>query len=254
MRLAWRGFRYWMTLYRRIWIASSVITIANPVLFLVGIGVGLNHVVHHTGTLGHTSYLAFFAPGMLAAAAMQNGIGEGGFPVALAKTKSGNYRLAAATPLTTDAILYGHLLYVLLQVTIAATAFTAVMVAFGAAQSPMVLLALPAAVLTGFAFAVPVAAWAVTTPGPERVGALFKWVVMPLYLFSGTFFPIDQLPFWIRPAAFVTPLWQGVQLCRSLSLGTASTGPVLGHTAYLVALAAVGLFFARRNYKKTLHS
>jgi len=115
-----------------------------------------------------------------------------------------------------------------------------------------VLLAFPAAVLTAMAFAVPAAAWAVTLSGIEAVVRLYKWVVMPFYLFSGTFFPISQLPSELRPIVYVTPLWHGVDLCRTLSLGTATWLASLGHVAYLVALGAIGYWFARRTYWRSL--
>jgi lipooligosaccharide transport system permease protein len=72
-------------------------------------------------------------------------------------------------------------------------------------------------------------------------------------LFSGTFFPLSQLPGWLRVLAYVTPLWHGVDLCRTVALGTATPPMTLVHTAYLSAMAAIGLFAARRGYRRTLH-
>jgi lipooligosaccharide transport system permease protein len=83
-------------------------------------------------------------------------------------------------------MLHGHAIYMAVRVAMSAAAFPVVMVVFGAAHSPLVVPALPAAVLAGMAFALPAAAWAITLPDPGPVGRLHKWVVMPLYLFSGT--------------------------------------------------------------------
>ena len=77
--------------------------------------------------------------------------------------------------------------------------------------------------------------------------------MIPLFLFSGTFFPISQLPVWVRPVAYATPLWHGVALCRSLSLGRIPVLESLGHTAYLVALALAGLFAGHRTYRRRLY-
>jgi ABC-type polysaccharide/polyol phosphate export permease len=107
--------------------------------------------------------------------------------------------------------------------------------------------------LTGLAFATPVSAWAVTLTSTRPVGLAFKWVVMPLYLFSGTFFPVGQLPAWLRPLAYASPLWHGVDLCRRLSLGTVAAPIVTLHVAYLAALVAAGVFAARRSYQRHLH-
>jgi lipooligosaccharide transport system permease protein len=254
-RLFLREFRYRLTVYRRRWRGSIVISVVNPLLFLLAIGVGLGRVVAPASpTLGGVSYLAFFAPGMLAAASMQNGIVEGGFPVSLAVRRGGSYQIAASSPLEPEDILLGHVLYMTLRVAMSAAAFLVVMVTLGAARSPLVLLDLPAATLTGVAFAVPVAAWVVTLEQPGRVGTLFKWVVMPLYLFSGTFFSVAQLPVVLRVVAYVTPLWHGVALCRSLSEGTATWAGSAGHAGYLLGLTALGLLAARRTFHHRLHT
>jgi ABC-type polysaccharide/polyol phosphate export permease len=254
-RLALREFAYWLRAYRKRWRGSVVISVLNPLLFLVAIGAGLGRLVSpHSTALGGVSYLAFFAPGMLAAASMQNGIIESAFPVSVAVRRDGNYTVATAGPLEPGDIFVGHLLFMTLRVAMSAVAFFAVMAALGAVRSPLGLLALPAATLTGLAFAAPAAAWAVTLDGPDRVGGLFKWVVMPLYLFSGTFFAVTQLPVYVRWLAYATPLWHGVELCRTLSLGTATWGATIVHIGYLAALSVVGLVAGRRTYRRRLHA
>ncbi|MFC6020887.1 ABC transporter permease [Plantactinospora solaniradicis] len=252
--MALRAYRYWALRYRRTWRGTLVIGIANPLLFLVAMGLGLGRLIGpDLAVLGGVDYLAFFAPGILAAAAMQNGIVEAAFPVSMSRQPGGAYPVAAGTPLEPEDILHGHALFMAVRVATNAAVFLAVMVAFGAAQSPMVALALPAATLTGLAFALPSAAWAVTLTSVGPVMGAFKWVVMPLYLFSGTFFAVGQLPDALRPIVYVTPLWHGVELCRTLSLGTATWPVSLGHLAYLVALAGAGYLVARRNYRRNLH-
>lgn len=253
--MALRAFRYWLLRYRRTWRGTVVISVANPLLFLVAIGAGLGRVVApDADALGGVSYLAFFAPGMLAAASMQNGLVESAFPVSWGRRPGGSYPVAAATPLEPSDLLHGHALFMAVRVTMSAAAFLAVMVALGAAKSTLVLLALPAATLTAMAFALPAAAWAVTLSDVEPVGRIYKWVVMPLYLFSGTFFAVTQLPGALRPVVYLTPLWHGVDLCRSLSLGTATWAGSLGHVAYLTAMLAAGYLLARRNYRRHLHA
>jgi ABC-type polysaccharide/polyol phosphate export permease len=253
--MALREFQYWWLHYIRNWRGSVVISVANPLLFLIAIGAGLDKLISpDTASLHGVPYLAFFAPGMLAAASMQNGIVESAFPVSRAKSVGGSYKVSAATPLEPVDILAGHLLFMTLRITMSAAAFLLVLVAFGAQQSPLVILALPAAVLTGLAFATPAAAWAVTLDDPGRVATLFKWVVMPLYLFSGTFFAVEQMPAVLRPLAYASPLWHGADLCRSLSLGTPTFGLTLLHIGYLSACVLLGLWFARRTYARNLHT
>jgi len=252
--LAWHEFCYHLTRYRRTWRGTVVISVVNPLLFLVAIGVGLGKVVvaQPSGLQG-ASYLAFFAPGMLAAASMQNGIIEASWPVAVATTRSGSYRVAVSTPLAPAEILLGHALYIALRIAMSAAAFVVVMTLFDASKSVLVVLAVPAALLAGLAFAMPTAAWAVTLPTPKPVSTLFKWVVMPLYLFSGTFFPISHMPFVLRLLAYVTPLWHGVELCRSLSLGTATWSSAALHVCYLAVLAGIGFVAAVRTYRRRLY-
>jgi lipooligosaccharide transport system permease protein len=252
--LARHELYYRMIRYSRTWRGTVVISLVNPLLFLIGIGVGLGKVVQpHPAGLQAAGYLAFFAPGMLAASSMQNGIVESAYPVTIATTKGGSYRVAVATPLSSTEILIGHAVYMAMRIAMSAAAFLIVMAAFGAQQSALVVLAVPAALLTGMAFAMPTAAWAVTLERPDTLFAIFKWVVMPLYLFSGTFFPISHMPLALRLLAYVTPLWHGVDLCRSLSLGTLTWGSALLHVGYLGALCVVGFLLATRTYRRRLY-
>jgi lipooligosaccharide transport system permease protein len=251
-----REWEYWIRHYRRRWRGTVVVSIANPLLFLVAIGAGLGRLVtaDDQSVLGGVSYLAFFAPGMLAAASMQNGIIESAFPVARGRMRDGPYQPAVTSPLEPADILIGHTLFMAARIAMSAAAFLVVMVALGAAHSWLVVLTLPAATLTGLAFATPVAAWAMTQETPASIGSLFKWVVMPMYLFSGTFFAIEQLPGWAQALVKLTPLWHGVDLCRTLSLGTATWGASIVHIGYLTALAAGGLVLASRTFRRHLHS
>ena len=252
---ALRGFRFWLTNYRRTWRGSIYSSVLNPVLYLGAIGLGLGALVnaHHSGGLGGVSYLVFLAPGLLAAAAMQTAVGESTYPVLASVKWLKTYQAAAATPLRPADIFHGHLLFTAMRLAMNCSIFVVVITAFGAVRSPWVIAALPVAVLTGIAFAAPIDAYAVTRNKDQSFSMLFRFGMIPLFLFSGTFFPVTQLPEWIRPLAYVTPLWHGVALCRSLSLGTATPGAALGHVAYLAGLAAIGVAVGRRNYRRRLY-
>jgi lipooligosaccharide transport system permease protein len=249
-----RGFRYWLTNYRRTWRGSIYTSLASPVLYLGAMGLGLGKLVdaHGTARLGGVSYLAFLAPGLLAAAAMQSGIEEATYPVLGSVKWRGTYYAAAASPLRPADIFHGHLLFTAMRLAMNSAIFLVVMAAFGAITSPWVLAALPVAVLTGIAFAAPVEAWAITVTKDTSFALVFRFGMIPLFLFSGTFFPVTQLPAWIRPLAYATPLWHGVALCRSLSLGTATLGGTLVHVGYLAALAAVSITVGQRTYRRRL--
>jgi lipooligosaccharide transport system permease protein len=249
-----REFRYWLTNYRRTWRGSIYTSFLSPVLYLGAMGLGLGKLVdaHGTARLGGVGYLAFLAPGLLAAAAMQSGIEESTYPVLGSVKWRRTYYAAAASPLRPADIFHGHLLFTIMRLAMNSAIFLLVMAAFGAITSPWVLAAVPVAVLTGLAFAAPVEAWAITVSKDTSFALVFRFGMIPLFLFSGTFFPVTQLPVWIRPLAYVTPLWHGVALCRSLSLGTATLGGALVHVGYLTALAAVSIVVGNRTYRRRL--
>ena len=128
------------------------------------------------------------------------------------------------------------------------------MAVFGVSAGWWVLAALPAALLTGLAFAAPAAAWAVGLRSNAKTQAVFRFVLMPMYMFSGTFFALDQLPHGVRLVASALPLSQGVALCRSLSLGTASAAGVAARAGYLLAFVVAGVVLARITYRRRLHA
>jgi lipooligosaccharide transport system permease protein len=254
--LAARQFRFWLTDYRRTWRGSIYSSVLNPLLYLGAMGLGLGTLVdrHGTAHLGGVSYLMFLAPGLLAAAAMETGIGECTYPVLGSVKWNRTYQAASASPLRPADIFGGHVLFVTMRLLMNCGIFLAVMTAFGAARWPAVLLAVPAAVLTGLAFATPVEAWAVTRTKDSSFAVIFRFVLIPLFLFSGTFFPITQLPAWIRPVAYITPLWHGVALCRGISLGTLTAAGALVHVGYLAAVTVAGLLAGRLTYRRRLYA
>ncbi|HEV2452074.1 MAG TPA: ABC transporter permease [Streptosporangiaceae bacterium] len=254
--MAARHFRFWLTDYRRTWRGSIYSSVLNPVLYLSAMGIGVGTLVdrHGTGHLGGVSYLVFLGPGLLAASAMQAGVMECTYPVLGSVKWNRTYQAAASSPLRPRDIFLGHQLFVVMRLAMNCAIFLVVMTAFGAARSPDVLLAMPAAVLTGMAFAAPVDAWAVTQRKDSGFSAVFRFGMIPLFLFSGTFFPIAQLPGWLRPVAYATPLWHGVALCRSLSLGTLTLGDALLHTGYLAVITVAGLVAGGLTYTRRLHA
>jgi len=252
--LALRSFEYWLFQYKRTWRGSVISTILFPVLFLASMGVGLGTLVDSStsgGVEGH-SYLVFLAPGLLAATAMQTAVGESTYPVMGAIKWVKTYHAMLATPLGVLDVLVGHLLYIGARVLIGSTIFLAVMTVFGAVDSTLALLTLPAALLTGLAFATPVVAYSAVLDNDYGFAVLLRFVVVPLFLFGGVFYPVTQLPPVLEQLAYLTPLWHGVALSRELALGTATPGSTLLHVAYLAVWIVVGFAFAVRNYQRRL--
>ncbi|WP_207782297.1 ABC transporter permease [Phytoactinopolyspora limicola] len=240
--------------YRRVWRGSIISGFLSPLLFLVAIGIGLGSLVDDgpAGGIEGISYLMFLAPGILAAQAMQTAISESTFPVLGAMKWQRQYHAMTAAPLGIADIVLGHLAFIAFRLTITSTTFVVIATAFGAIESWWVVLAVPVAILTGLAFAAPVFAYAARQEGPSGFSMLFRFVMLPLFLFSGTFFPVDQLPVVLEVIAKFTPLWHSVELCRGLALETLSLLPALGHLAYLLAWLALGITLAMRGFRAKL--
>jgi lipooligosaccharide transport system permease protein len=250
-----RVYEHLFLRYRRTWRGSLASTFLNPLLFLGSLGFGLGHFVDRNGTLaalGGVSYVSFLAPGLLTTTAMQVGMGEAAWPVLGAVLWTKDYIAMVNTPLRVVDLLVGHMTYIVVRLVMATTAFLVTMALFGTIHSPLGVLAGPAAVLTGMAFVTPLAAFSVTRRDDSSFSVVFRFVMTPLFLFSGTFFPISQLPRAIRPVALVLPLWHGVDLARMLTLGHVRAAAAVVHVAVLLAYIGVGLLLAAHEYHRRL--
>lgn len=251
-----RVFEHRWLQYKRTFRASIFSSFLSPVLFLTAMGIGLGSYVSDSAVddIGGVSYLVFLAPGLLAATAMQSAAFEATFPIMGGLVWNKIFRAMFATPISARDITLGNLAWIAARLTLIATVFTLVMVAFGAAESPLVVLAIPAAVLTGMAFAAPIMAFSATQKTPNKFNAVFRFGITPLFLFSGTFFPLDSVPEALRPLAWVTPLYHGADLSRALSLGTVLDDPGLAvvHVAVLAGCVVAGTLAAFHTIERTL--
>jgi lipooligosaccharide transport system permease protein len=251
-----RATAYWTTTYRRTWRGSVFSSFLRPALFLAAMGLGLGSLVDANGSLDArlhgVSYVAFLAPGLLAMSTLMVAAQEAMWPVNGAVRWNRAYVAMANTPLTPQDALAGHLAYMAYRAATVAAAFVVVMLAFGAVESPGVVLAIPAAVLCGMAVAAPMAAYSVALISDGGFASVNRFIITPMSLFAGVFFPISQLPAWLRPLAWLTPMWHGVDLCRGLSLGDIGPLRVAGHVAVLGAYFVVGVAVARTRYRTVL--
>lgn len=250
-----RAFDYWRAQYRRTWRGTSISTVLQPLGFLAAMGLGLGVLVDEgsgSATLDGVSYLEFLAPGLLAATSMQLAAFESTYPVMGAIRWNKQYHAMLATPLRVVDVLAGHLLWVTVRLLINGAVFLVIMALFGAVERSSALLCLPATVVTGLAFAPAIFAFAATRENDSGFAMLFRFGILPMFLFSGTFFPVSQLPDWLEPVAFVVPLWHGVDLCRDLALGTSSWGSAALHVGYLLLWCAAGFVAALHHFEKRL--
>lgn len=245
-----RVFEHRFLQYRRTFRASVFGSFVNPVMFLGAMGIGLGSYVNASPdpALGGLDYLGFLAPGLLAGTVMQSASFEATFPILGGLNWTRTFHAMVATPIQPRDVALGNLAWIAARIALIATVFTLVLVLFGAARSPLVVLAIPAAVLTGMAFATPIAAYMATQRNPERFNAIFRFGITPMFLLSGTFFPLDGLPSVVQALAWASPLYHGVALTRGLALGTLLDDPLaaVAHVAILSAIAIIGAAAAIR--------
>lgn len=246
-------FGYLLTVYKRTWRGSIIGRFLSPLFFLLSMGVGLGALVDdRAGGVDGTPYLQFVVPAIVATQAMWVAMGESTYQVLGYIKWNMGYHAMLATPLGVRDILVGHLLSIVGHLTVATAIFMAVAALFGGFSSWWALLCLPIAVLMGMAFTVPIFAFTARQEGDSGFNILFRWVMTPLMLFSGTFFPISQLPGWMQPLAWVTPLWHGVEASRQVATGQVEWPLLALHLLVLVAFVAVGWLLAVRSFTKRL--
>ncbi|GAA2994849.1 ABC transporter permease [Actinokineospora diospyrosa] len=239
--------------YRRNWRSSAVSSVVEPVLFLLALGLGFGSQIQPTAATGGLPYVQYLAPALVVASALQTAAFEATYPVLSAFKWKRTFIGVGSTPITAAQIALGQLLWIALRLVVSAVAFLVIAALLGAVSGVGVVGSLFAAVLAAMAFAAPVVAYSATleTEG-QQFSAIFRFLVVPMTVFGGTFFPVDQLPAWVRPIVWVTPLWHGTELSRAAAFGTGEALAVLGHLAYLVALVVIGARLAVRTFARRL--
>jgi|tagenome__1003787_1003787.scaffolds.fasta_scaffold20339458_2 lipooligosaccharide transport system permease protein len=256
MTSAVRVLEYDARVFRRTWRGGIVMTFISPILFLASMGFGLGRFVDSAGTasqaLAGIPYAAWLAPGLLAAQAMQTGGFAMTYPIMGRIVWDKTYHGMLATPMTVAGIVFGEIGWITLRLLLSSAVFLLVMAGFGLVLSPLGVLAVPVAALTGLAFSAPISAFTATQRNDQGFNAIFRFGLTPLFLFSGTFFPIEQLPAVIRPIAWITPLWHGVDLIRMLTLGRVEPLLAFVHVLVLVAFVAAGTGLALITFRRAL--
>jgi lipooligosaccharide transport system permease protein len=244
---------YDFQVFRKSWRGTLFVSLIQPLLFLSAMGLGLGGLVKggHAAIEGVT-YLHFLVPGLLATTAMQNAAVETTYPIMVRLHWLHIYEAMLNTPLRVRDLLVGEMLWLVLRVSAVSVLFFGVAACFGAVQSPVALLAVPVATLTGLAFGTPIFAFTGTQRGDSGFNAINRFIIVPLFLLGGAFFPITQLPRVLQGIAWTTPLTHGVALCRDLLLGTAGVPSAIAHLAVLCAYIVAGLLVAGVTYRRRL--
>jgi lipooligosaccharide transport system permease protein len=253
--LASRLSDYWWTVYKRSWRGSVISSFVTPLLYVLAMGVLLGGFIKGDPAKleGATSYLMFVAPGMVAAQSMTIVFGEMTYPVMSAMKWHKTYFSMTATPLSVRDVVVSHLAFVTARVALTSGVFLLVMAPFGVFSSVLgVVLAFFLQLLIGLAFATPVYAITASVKDESVFALLFRLGMIPMFLFSGAFFPVGNLDPFLRVVARLTPLWQGVDLTRMLTVGDVRGGLALVHVGYLVALTVAGYLVVLRKLERRL--
>ena len=234
-----------MLVYRRAWMIL-VSGLFEPVFYLLSLGIGMGRLVGEVAGPGGTtlSYAAFIAPALLAASAMNGAVLESTINIFIKLRYGKIYDAILATPLRPWDIAIGEITWSLIRGVLYSTGFIVVMAVMGLVATPLAILAIPAATLIGFAFGA-VGMAASTFMRSWQDFDLVVLCLLPLFLFSATFYPLDIYPPALQALTQLSPLYHGVELIRAFTLRSFDLG-ILGHVAYLVALGSAGLMVAGR--------
>jgi lipooligosaccharide transport system permease protein len=256
-RVGWAPWRralwYHAAFWARTWRGQVISSFLFPVLYLASMGLGVGKLVNaHVGGVDGVPYLDYVAPALLAMNAMQISSNETMWPVLASFKWTRSYWTAVSTPVSARDLVYAKLAWVAIHVAMVGVIFTAVVAMFGALHSPWALLLPFAGVLTALAYAAPIAAYTATQNNANSFPVFYRFMIIPMFLFSGGFYPISQLPGWLQTVVQFVPLYHGVSLCRTLALGKGSLAATAYHVGVLLALATVGTALSVRSFRRRL--
>ena len=240
--------------FRRLWVNNVLASLIQPLLYLLGLGVGVGSLVDRTSrssdVLGGVSYVAYISPALMVTTAMALAATESLWPIMGGFIWKRSYYGISATPLGPGDIVGGHALWMALRCIVASTGVALVLVLFPQSRHLGLIAGVPVAALTGVAFAMPLMAFSIGRKTDVGFAAMNRFVVIPLFLFGGAFYPITQLPGWTQAIVKFLPLWHGVQLSRSFTIGHVGELASLWHLAvvlcWIISGSVLSYWFMRR--------
>jgi lipooligosaccharide transport system permease protein len=240
-----------LMVYRRAWL-TIVSGFFEPLFYLLAVGVGVGTLVGDvTGPGGQPiGYTSFVAPALLASSAMNGAVYDATGNIFWKLRYGKVYDAVLATPVAVRDVALGEVAWALLRGLAYSAAFLVVMLGAGLVHSAWAVLVLPASVLIGFAFA---------SVGLAATSFMRSWqdlefvqlALLPMFLFSTTFYPLSTYPRGLQVVVECTPLYHGVEMLRALTTGTVGAA-LLGHAAYLAAMGLIGLAVAARRLERLL--
>lgn len=246
-----------LLILQRIWKTNLTLSFLQPLLFFLGMGIGVGSLVNDRASsadsLGNIPYAAFLGPGLLATTAMLTAAGESLWPVLGGFKWDGCYEAMAATRLTPQQVVRGQFLWLAVRMGIAVGGVAVVLAVYPDTRSWGIIPAVPAALICGLSFTTWITAWAASREYDTSFSNVQRLIITPLFLFGGAFYPVDSLPIGLQPIAWVTPLWHGVELCRGLMLHTLGITDFIFHVAVMVAWIIPGWIICDRMFSRRLN-
>lgn len=248
-------FRDW-TYFRFVWRHALFGSVVQPLMYLLGVGLGIGELVDAgpggADALGGVSYFAFYATALLATTSMFVLGQEALWPTMDGFTWSHAHEAMIATPLTSRDVALGKGLYYALRGVLTSAGVAVVLACFEETRSWGLVAAVPVGMLTGLAFAMPIAAWIATRQTDNSFSAILRFGIIPMFLFGGAFYPVDQLPPSLAAVARLTPIWHGIELCRGLVLGGLDVAGGIIHLLVLVGFVVAGSVAATITFDRRL--
>jgi len=253
--ISWRFIRVWQRnwdVYVRTWKINFIPPILEPIFYLLAFGAGLGYLVGSITWEGKTvSYAAFIAPGLLAVNIMQNSFFETSSASYVRMYYQKTFDAILATPLNLEEVILGEIVWGASRSFMATVVMMMVLTGFGFLSYPSALQILAFALLGGLAFGSIGMCFTAIIPSIEVFNLPIFLFITPMFLFSGTFFPLEQLPYWARFLAYFFPLTHVVELCRSAALGVYRAG-LFWNLVYLSGFTLITLPLALRLMRRRL--
>ena len=251
-----RVLEHQLLVYRRVWKSNMLGAVIRPLLYVLGMGLGVGSLVDDGprggDLLGDLTYFEFFAPAMIATTAMMVLTNDALWPVRGGFIWNRTFLSQVAAPISPGEVVGGLLLWNVMKGLLSSAGVVIVLAFFDGTRSWGLLPAVAFGALSGVAYSAPLIAWSASRENDLSFPNIQRFVIVPMFLFSGAFYPITELPNWLQIFARITPIWHGVELCRGATYGTLSVSKTLGHIAFLLVWVAVGWFAARRVFTRKL--
>jgi len=252
--VSYRAYRVWQRnrdVYLRLWKAEAIWPLAEPLITLLALGLGLGELITETELPGNQRYIEFIAPGILAVFPMWAAAGECGWGSFFRMENQRTYHAIIATPVSIEDVITGEVLWGATRGLISSVYIVAVSAAFGLLDSPMVLLAFPIAYISSFMFASISLSYTSVARSISSLNYFFALFITPQFWLGGVFFPLERLPEELQAAAWFVPATHVVDIYRGLVQGQLNLSH-LGDLAWIGVVAAVFYYLALISMRRRL--